>query len=98
MTARKKTKPRPKGKAKPKSVATKKLPALFSGSNVQPKKPEGQSTREQAQRDKNAAVLAYIAPMTIAVHERQDAQDRRNVERFEDEPMTSAPVWHVHQK
>jgi hypothetical protein len=91
MTARKK-KSRPKQKAtRTSTAATKKIPALFSGSSIQP-------TRAQAQRDKNAAVLAALAPMTIAMLERQAAKDVRDVERFEEEPMISAPVWHVHQK
>lgn len=91
MTARKK-KSRPKQKAtRPSAAATKKIPALFSGSSIQ-------STRAQAQREKNAAVLGRIAPMTLAVLERQAAKDLKDLERFEESPMTSAPVWHVHQK
>jgi hypothetical protein len=51
--------------------------------------------REQAQREKNAALLGVLAPMTIAGRERQAEKDQRDRERFQDEPMGEV-TWHVH--
>lgn len=66
-------------------VGKKRIAAVFSGSNV------------GAQPGVHAG-LAALARATIAGLERQDAQDRRIEAAFEDAPMTSAPVWHVHQR
>jgi hypothetical protein len=52
--------------------------------------------REKAQREKNAALLGLLAPITIAGRERQAAKDVRDVERFEEEPMIGKATWHVH--
>lgn len=41
--------------------------------------------------------LAALARSHIATLEAQDDLDRRIEEKYRDAPMTSAPVWHVHQ-
>jgi hypothetical protein len=97
---KKKSNPRTKQKSKRTSpAATKKIPALFSGSsNAEPKKQEEQLTREQAQDARNAAFLAPRARSTILRLEARDRNQQAIEEEYEHEPMTSAPVWHVHQK
>jgi hypothetical protein len=95
---KKKSTPRSKQKAKRPSVATKKIPMLFSGSsNVQPKKHE-QLTGEQVQRARNAAFLAVHARSTILRLEAQDRSRQAIEEENENAPMISAPIWHVHQR
>lgn len=66
------------------AVGKKLIPAVFSGSFDAGATPNMHGS------------LAALARSTIARLERQDAQDRRIEERFENEPMTSAPVWFVH--
>ena len=67
-------------------VGKKKIPAVFSGSS------------DPASTPSMHEALALAARMTIAGLEAQDERDRRNVERYENAPMISTPIWHVHQR